>query len=354
MNEEYKKDKEPKISELEEMIKAFQQIHGEAELNVLIDSLKNTKIKQESKKEETIPLTSTQGNIKEDQLDTDQFIYPNNLEGVKKERSYHRMNSKKFYPKLKSFFVTLRTFFKIKAVRWVTAIAVAFLAIYLTFNLPTIITRANYEPRAETKTIRTTEIVQDPSADSAAIAPGEVIPVESRIIISKIGVNAPIIFVDSKLEADIQKGLEKGVVHYQGTAEPGKVGNSFITGHSSNYWWAPGSYNYVFVVLDKMEIGDQAIIYHKGNKFVYTVTSKKVVSPDDVSVMTQTATPTMTLMTCTPPGTSLQRLIISLDRTDPVYHAPREVVREVEITTTQTEQSKPSFFSRIKSFFQPN
>lgn len=352
-------ESEPKISELEALIKAFQQTHGEAELSMLLESLKTEKTfssEEITEKQDRIIPEKISKNESETH-ENEHYIYPieqktANSGGPKKPETLDS-RALRIWTFSKLFYKNVRRAFKIRVVRYATIAAIVFISIYLVFNLPLYVSRLSYSP-PETQTIRTTQIVQDPSADSAALAPGEVIPVESRLLIPKIGVNAPIIFAESKVESEIQKALERGIVHYQGTAQPGEVGNSFLTGHSSNYWWATGSYNYVFVVLDKMTVGDQAIVYHNGNKFVYTVTAKKVVDPTDVSVMTPTATPTMTLMTCAPPGTSWQRLIVSLERTDPIYHQPREVVKEIEVPIEPAAKKKPSFLSRLTSIFLPN
>lgn len=147
----------------------------------------------------------------------------------------------------------------------------------------------------------------------------EVVPPDNRIIIPSIGKNIPIQDISSDnliqenwqaLEEDLQKGLQKGVVRYPGTAIPGQIGNVFITGHSSYYLWDPGKYKDVFALLHNVEIGDQITVFYEQKKFTYTVTEKKVVSPNDVDVLKQTDDKRLTLMTCTPIGTALNRLII--------------------------------------------
>jgi LPXTG-site transpeptidase (sortase) family protein len=146
---------------------------------------------------------------------------------------------------------------------------------------------------------------------------------ESRLIVPKIGVDAPIIFAETTIEKDIQEALREGVVHYFKTAKPGEDGNIFISGHSSNYWWEKGNYNYVFSLLDRMDVGDTATIYYKGHIYEYTVYEKFIVNPTEVSVLAQTQKPILTLMTCTPPGTDFRRLIVRLDQTYPAKNEPK-------------------------------
>ncbi len=147
----------------------------------------------------------------------------------------------------------------------------------------------------------------------------EIAPPDDRIIISRINRNVPIIRAKSenlikrdwsKLEKDIQEALRGGVVHYPGSAEPGENGNVVITGHSSYFAWDPGRFKDVFVLLHEMIVGDKVIIYHQQKKYLYQVYDIKVVMPDQVEILTQKGENRLTLLTCTPVGTNLKRLIV--------------------------------------------
>ncbi|MEX0748537.1 MAG: sortase [Candidatus Saccharimonadales bacterium] len=157
--------------------------------------------------------------------------------------------------------------------------------------------------------------VDAPIGDVNALAPaGE----ENKILIPRINVDIPVVYdVKTFDEAAVQKGLERGVVHYGTTALPGEIGNNVIVGHSSHNWWDSGKYKFAFILLDKMEAGDQIVLHYDGVRYVYEVESKVVVSPDDVSVLRQTDEPTLTLITCTPPGTSWQRLVVKARQISP-------------------------------------
>lgn len=126
--------------------------------------------------------------------------------------------------------------------------------------------------------------------------------------IDKISLNAPIIWnVD---ENDILENLKSGVVHYKGTSLPGEGGNVFLTGHSSNYFWIKSDYNQVFSLLDKLDRSDRISINYQNKIYTYEVIDKKEVKPSQVEVLNSTKTEVLTLMTCWPLGTSLNRLII--------------------------------------------
>jgi sortase A len=100
------------------------------------------------------------------------------------------------------------------------------------------------------------------------------------------------------------------VVHYPGTAEPGQNGNVVITGHSSYFVWDPGGFKDVFALLHEVNIGDKIIVYHQQIPYSYQVYDKKVVMPDQVDVLTQAGENRLTLITCTPVGTNLKRLVV--------------------------------------------
>jgi LPXTG-site transpeptidase (sortase) family protein len=154
--------------------------------------------------------------------------------------------------------------------------------------------------------------------DSASVS-FDIVPYENRIIIPKLGKNIPLVDVSvgnnfdfDHMENIFMKELQKGIVRYPGTAQPGQVGNSFIFGHSSNYPWIQSEYNDVFSLLDTLAENDEIIVYYRQNKYTYRVTDKKVVKPGDVKAL-EWRDPNkkeLSLMTCWPIGTTLNRMIV--------------------------------------------
>jgi len=196
-------------------------------------------------------------------------------------------------------------------------------------------------PEAQASTQRVLEKVVDRNPKNQnhllATAPGEkearkkfdhidlpIAPTDNRIIIPKIGKNAPLVEMSTEhiegenwheLENQIQDGLRNGVVHYPGTAKPGQFGNVFLTGHSSYYPWDNGKYKDIFALLGQLEIGEEFYIYYDQKRYVYRIQSKEEVQPDNVSVLSQPKDRRIaTLMTCTPVGTTLRRLIITAEQ----------------------------------------
>ncbi|MBW4061947.1 class D sortase [Candidatus Saccharibacteria bacterium] len=187
-----------------------------------------------------------------------------------------------------------------------TAVGI-FLLILIVFKSPVILSQISY---AFHKTPATASI---PASNAAA----SIIPTDPSITIPKINVHAPVVYEPSTNETTFENALQNGVVHYGNTAVPGQNGNVAIFGHSSNDWWQPGNYKFVFVLLDKLAPGDQILIDYQGTRYTYEVTGSSVVDPTDVAVLNATPTPTLSLITCTPPGTSWKRLVVTAKQIDP-------------------------------------
>ncbi len=139
------------------------------------------------------------------------------------------------------------------------------------------------------------------------------IPKETRVVIPRINVDAPIVFMESRNNEDILEAIKEGIAHYVDTAMPGRIGNMFLTGHSSYYWWSGGKYNQVLALLSHLKQNDLIYIYHKGGTYVYRVKDSIVVRPNQTQVLNSTPTPTLSIMTCIPLGTNLKRLVVRAD-----------------------------------------
>lgn len=138
-----------------------------------------------------------------------------------------------------------------------------------------------------------------------------------ELTIPALNIKAPVIFEPSYKEADVQLALRKGVVKFPTTADPGQPGNVVIFGHSSGQPWAPGEYKFVFTLLDKLKPGDKVYVDHKGQRYIYQMRSSEVVLPEQVGVLNATDVPTLTLITCTPVGTSQKRLVVRAEQISP-------------------------------------
>lgn len=190
---------------------------------------------------------------------------------------------------------------------------------------------------------------------SDTVAPSE----EPEVIIPKISVQIPADYtLQTTQEEAFQKALESAVVHYNTTAKPGEKGNTAIFGHSSNNILNPGKYKFAFVKLSKLVPGD--IFYLTYNKKVYTyrVYDKRVVPPTDVSVLSDVPdkTATATLITCDPPGTSLNRLVVWGEQVSPDPNGNADATEppagESEANPSSITGNGPPIWKRVLDWFQ--
>lgn len=140
-----------------------------------------------------------------------------------------------------------------------------------------------------------------------------------EVIIPKINVEIPVVYgVDTIDDNAIENALESGAVHYADTAQPGQNGNLVLVGHSSSNIFNSGKYKFAFVLLNRLAMGDTFYIQKDGKRYTYQVYDREIVKPDDVSVLGPRDKPaTATLITCDPPGTNVNRLVVVGEQIDP-------------------------------------
>lgn len=191
-------------------------------------------------------------------------------------------------------------------------------------------------------------IIVNPNGAGTAAGP------EPKIIIPKINVEAPVVYDEPSIEEKaVQKALERGVVHYATTVNPGEKGNAVIFGHSSGNILNSGKYKFAFILLKSLEKDDTFIVDKDGKRYVYKVYQKYITPPTDIGILGARDRPsTMTLVTCDPPGMSTNRLIIVGEQIFPDPATNKE-----SSISSQTGEPKvlpsnsPSLWQRIKDWF---
>ena len=108
------------------------------------------------------------------------------------------------------------------------------------------------------------------------------------------------------------RSLDKNLAQYPGTAMPGQPGNTVILGHSVlPQFFNPDNYLTIFSWLYRLRQGDRVIVDYGQRRFIYKVSDLYEVSPKDLQPLRQDfQRRALTLITCSPPGTSLRRLIV--------------------------------------------
>jgi len=145
-------------------------------------------------------------------------------------------------------------------------------------------------------------------------AEADVLPTtdQNRILISKIGVNSPIIW--NVNENDLKQQLANGVVQLSGSSLPStNTGNVYLVGNSSYFWWNNSPYNAVFALLGNLNINDEITITDTNNIYTYRVTNTEIIESSNISIVNPTNKKILTLMTYTPIGTYLNKLLVTAE-----------------------------------------
>ena len=182
---------------------------------------------------------------------------------------------------------------------------------------------------------------------------------DPRLIIPKLNVDVPVHFGIPLSE--VMSAMNNGVVHYRvagASAYPGEIGNLVITGHSAGDVYSSNQYKYIFSGLERLEDGDLIYINYNSVRYTYQVIKKEVVEPTNVAALVvQTDKPLLTLVTCTPLGTSRYRLLVTAEQIAPDYEGAEkaESLPTVDQNTSESMPSnEPSFFEGIWNWLTGN
>jgi sortase A len=133
------------------------------------------------------------------------------------------------------------------------------------------------------------------------------------IVVPKIEAKSNVIAnVDASDEAAYMEALESGVAHAAGTNFPGQGESIFLFSHSTNSPLNVARFNAVFYLLRKLEPGDQVLVFFADKLYEYEVDYKTITDNSDVSWLSHDfGTERLVMQTCDPPGTSINRMIIT-------------------------------------------
>ncbi|MBI2074637.1 MAG: sortase [Candidatus Levybacteria bacterium] len=106
--------------------------------------------------------------------------------------------------------------------------------------------------------------------------------------------------------------LNSHLVNYLGTSIPPDNGNAVIFGHSTlPQLFDPNNYKAIFATAYKLQANDEVFADVSGVLYKYKIFNIIIVDPTDTSIFSQSYDDSyLTLVTCTPPGTTWKRLII--------------------------------------------
>lgn len=194
-----------------------------------------------------------------------------------------------------------------------------------------------------------------PASEIEALDPTitQTVSADPRLIIPKLNIDVPIRF--GVPLSGVMSAMNNGVAHYRingASAYPGEIGNFIITGHSAGDIYSSNPYKYIFSGLERLEDGDLIYVNYNSIRYTYQVIRKQVVEPSDVvALVVNTDKPLITLVTCTPLGTSRYRLLVTGEQISPDYDEEvtgtpsTPIIDEGE--NVELPANEPSFFESI-------
>ena len=117
------------------------------------------------------------------------------------------------------------------------------------------------------------------------------------------------------VEGTSHKALRLGPGHVKGTPVPGEAGNSVISAHRDTF----------FRNIYELKSGDEIQVRRDGHAYTFQVTGKKIVTPNDLSVLKKTSDTRLTLITCYPIyyiGPAPKRLVVFSKLVDTAKTSP--------------------------------
>lgn len=119
--------------------------------------------------------------------------------------------------------------------------------------------------------------------------------------------------IDRVKVSTVDFDLSKHLVQYFSTSKsPIDHGTSVIFGHSTlPQWFDPKNYMTIFANMHKIKSGEEVVITLNGKDYTYKVFAISIVESNDPNIFAQSYDNSyITIVTCTPPGTTWKRLVV--------------------------------------------
>lgn len=130
--------------------------------------------------------------------------------------------------------------------------------------------------------------------------------------ISSYSISIPKIAINNAYVSTLDTNVDIHLVHFPGTALPPNKGNAAVFGHSTlPQLYDPTNYKTIFAKAHTLAVDDMIDVAMNNTIYKYKIINISIVDADDTSYLTQEYDDSyLTIITCTPPGTTWKRLII--------------------------------------------
>lgn len=180
------------------------------------------------------------------------------------------------------------------------------------------------------------------------------------LMIPKLNVEVPVVFGAKNDVNSMSDAMSNGVAHFAipgASARPGEVGNFVISGHSAGNIYQQSDYKFIFSGLTRMGGGDLIYMDYNSQRYTYRVTGTRTVDPSDVGALRTIANensgkPMITLITCTPLGTSKYRLLVYGEQIHPSYEGEPTTETPVEEVDESTGEMPKNDDSPLEQFWK--
>lgn len=179
------------------------------------------------------------------------------------------------------------------------------------------------------------------------------------LMIPKLNIEVPIIMNSANDVQSMQVAMLDGVANFRtsvSSAMPGEIGNFAVSGHSAgNIYDTRSRYKFIFSGLTRMEAGDMIYVDYNGSRYSYRVQGAVEVEPTNVQELANISSnnpgkPMITLITCTPLGTSRYRLLVYGEQVYPDYGGAAEA-EQVEAGENESMEATQNSASPMNGFW---
>ena len=130
--------------------------------------------------------------------------------------------------------------------------------------------------------------------------------------LSNYYLSIPTLGIDNAYVSTTDNNVNLHLIHFPGTAVPPNVGNAAIFGHSTlPQWFDPHNPHAIFATAHTLKVDDIFKVTVSNQVYSYKIINIRIVDADDTSYLQQdTDGSYLTIITCTPPGTTWKRLVV--------------------------------------------
>lgn len=163
-------------------------------------------------------------------------------------------------------------------------------------------------PKLDTETKGPDIVLAEEKAESGLKETENAMP--RRIVVERLGINAPIENPESRTIEALDAALLKGVVRYPGSGDLEDVSNMFLFGHSTGFRVVQNEAFKAFNGLKNAQQGDLIRVQSDTKEYVYRVTDVSLVDANEALVSLSSSEKKLTLTTCNSFGAKEERYVV--------------------------------------------